>query len=398
MKAENLIYPSHYYSTEEMTDTPIKHTFIKIANLYPVAAVDNSNKSALCSKPYKFAQLYDNWVANGKSGDLVIPCCVIDIALGGEPVEIAAAGMTLRQHFDCQPIHMKIQVATDAAATNWVTVYDATNIVWDSLSKRWSFDPIEAYQVRFIALDIGDVNIKEEGDYYDPIKGDETRFTYAEVDVYTLKSDAGSDTTTPTQKPTSGSQTPATRPVIQTPTRPVTGQTTTPTQAPTRAPSPTATQAPTKAPTQAATQAPTKAPSQTATQAPSQTATQAPSQTATQAPTTNVTTTEPTVAPTEPVVDPSAPTVEPTVEPSAPVETVDPSVPTEEPTEAPTEEATVAPTEEATEPVATEPIDETDGEVEPKGFPWVIVAVAGAVVVAAGAVAAVIIIKKKKNG
>jgi len=375
LKVNNLLYPSHYYSTVEMTDTPTEHTFVKVASLYPGAAVDNSNKSALCSKPYKFNELYDNYVKNGSTGRVVIPCCVIDLALGGDPVEIAGFGMTLRSHFDCLPIHLKIQVATDAAATNWVTAYDAQNITWQSISNRWYFDPIDAYQVRVIALDIDEVNLSEEGDYYDPILGDETRFTYAEVDVFTLKegSDTG-DTPSATTKPTSPNIVTPTRPNIVTPTRPVT---TTATQAPTKAPTQPATQAPTKAPTQPATQAPT-AGGQTVTQP----ATKAPTQPATQAPTAA------TAAPTSP---------SDTVAPTEPTGTVDPIAPTDEPTVAPTDEPTAAPTVEATEPQATTPTDDNGGAEEPKDFPWIIVVIIAAAAVAAGG-AVFFIIKKKKQG
>lgn len=334
LKVENLLYPSHYYDNVEMSNTPIQHTFIKIASLYPGAAIDNSNNSALCSKPYKFMQLYDNWVANGKNGSVVIPCCVVDLALGGDPVEIAGFGMTLRSHMDCQPLHIQIQVATDAAATNWVTVYDEDDIQWDVISKRWYFDPIDAYQVRILALDIDDVNIEEEGDYYDPIKGDETRFTFAEVDVYTRKEGASTGSQTATQPATQGS----TRPSGGINLGGLGGAT----------------------------------------------------QPATQAPTGSVTT-EPTgTAPTEPTVDPSAPTE--TVDPSAPTDATEP----EATVEATEPEATTAETEPEVTTAATEPetdTSNTDNGAEEKPNLGLIIGIAAVVV--AGVVIFVIIKKKR---
>ncbi|MBQ7817273.1 MAG: hypothetical protein IJ388_00550 [Oscillospiraceae bacterium] len=374
-----MLYPNNYYTNVKMTGEPVENTIIKVQSLYPKAAIDNNNGSELCSYPVKFNELYDNYIANGSTGNVKIPCCVIDLALGGDPVEIAAFGMTLRKYFDCLPLHIKIQVATDAAATNWVTVYEQDDVQWVDLITRWTFDPIDAYQVRFLALDLDEVDtLQEDSEYFGALLGDETRFCYAEVDVYTLN-EGGSTSGGSTTKPTTGGSQAPTRPGIQAPTRP--GQS--------------ATQAPTQKPTQATTQAPTQTPTQKPT---TQDATQSPTQAPTQAPTTNAgqtTTVAPTVAPTE---NPSAPTVEPTVDPSAP--TVDPSAPTEttpveptegEPTVTPTEgEPTQAPTTEATAPTTD------NGEEEKPNNSWIIIVAIVAVAAVVGG--AVFFIIKKKRG
>ena len=393
LKSEHMLYPSHYYSTVEMTDIPKEHTFIKIASGYPDFGCDNRNNSALCSKPYKFSELYDYYVANGSTGKVVIPCCVLDLALGGDPVEVAGFGMTLRSHFDCRPIHLKIQVATDADAKNWITVYDATNIEWESISKRWYFDPVNAYQIRVVALDIDEVDKAEEGDYYDPIQGDETRFTYAEVDVYTLRQGDTTTPTTPSKNPTASTES-ATRPAFNFP-----AATTKPT-----------TPAATTKPTTAATAKPTTPAATTAPTTPI----------ATVAPTTPIATVNPTTVVTEPVateaatvvttpsetlpVDTTEPTVDAVIDPDASTEeTVDPSAPTEEivepstPTEAvPTEpEVTEGAVPEASEPLATVPSTDTTVEEKPDNTAIIIVAVVAAAAVIGGAV--FFIIKKKKQ-
>ena len=53
-------------------------------------------------------------------------------------------------------------------------------------------------------LDLDEVDIEAEGTYYDEILGDETRFAYSEIDVYTLEGEAEpTDPTTPsTSNPT----------------------------------------------------------------------------------------------------------------------------------------------------------------------------------------------------
>ncbi len=383
LKSANMLYPSHYYENAECTGVPVQHTFIKVPSGYPSFACDNNNNSGLTSKPIKFNDLLDN-------GGSYVPTCVIDLALGGEAVKIAGFGLTLRSHFDCEPLHIKIQVSTDAAGTQWNTVFEKKNIQWDSITSRWYFDETDAYMVRLLVLDLDEVDLAAEGDYYDKIEGDQTRFAYSEVDVYVKTGEGGNGGSSSgnTPKPTTPTQT-TTRPGgIQLPgqntTKPVTTQP--------AATQPAATQPSTKAPTTpAATQPSTKAPTTPAATQPSTKAPTTPvaTQPGTQAPTTATTVvTEPTGT-----VDPSAPT-EPTgtVDPSAP--TVDPSAPTDEPTVAPTDEPTVAPTVEATEPEATTPTTDTGAE-ETSDNSWIIiVAIVAAAVIAGGAI--YFIIKKKK--
>ena len=376
LKPENLLYPSHYYENADCTGIPVKHTFIKIPSGYPSFGCDNNKNSGLTSKPIKFNDLVDN-------GGSKVPTCVIDLALGGEPIKVLGFGMTLRSHFDCEPLHVKIQVSSNAAGTQWTTVYEEDDIKWESLTKRWFFaQEVDAYMIRLLVLDLDEVNLAQEGTYYDPIQGDETRFAYSEVYVLTKRtedtsnsgSSSGSTSSTrPTSPSSSGSTTTGTRPAF---TIPVSGgqtATTAPTQAPT--------QAATKAPTQAATQAPTQA----ATQAPTQGATTAPTQPATQG--TSTAPTDATSAPTEPVgtVDP---TTTETVEPNAPAETT-PEV--TEPTNEPTVEATVAPTTGET----TDTNTDNGAQDAPKDNSLIIIIAIAAAAVIAGVVVFVIIKKKK---
>lgn len=372
LKPENLLYPSHYYENADCTGIPVKHTFIKIPSGYPSFGCDNNKNSGLTSKPIKFNDLVDN-------GGSKVPTCVIDLALGGEPIKVLGFGMTLRSHFDCEPLHVKIQVSSDAAGTQWTTVYEEDDIKWESLTKRWFFaQEVDAYMIRLLVLDLDEVNLAQEGTYYDPIQGDETRFAYSEVYVLTKRtedtsnsgSSSGSTSSTrPTSPSSSGSTTTGTRPAF---TIPVSG-------------GQTATTAPTQAATQAPTQAATQAPTQAATQAPTQGATTAPTQPATQGATTAPT--DATSAPTEPVgtVDP---TTTETVEPNAPAETTPEAT---EPTNEPTVEATVAPTTGET----TDTNTDNGAQDAPRDNSLIIIIAIAAAAVIAGVVVFVIIKKKK---
>lgn len=374
-----------HYTTLACDGELVQHSANKNYREEVGCLVDNDNRGAYWSKPYKFSALKDN-------GGTTVPAAIFDVAAanGNEPLAVAAFDLRLRSAYDCKPLHVVLQATTSADSNNWETLADKkfTDADWDANPKqRLEFPEKTVYKLRLLVYDIGDVDVAaDEYNDYIVCKGDETRFTLSEIGIMTIKKGGSSNSgSTNTTTPTSGQST--TRPVF---TIPVGGGQST-TQAPTQAP----TQAATKAPTQAPTQKPTT--SQGTTVAP----TQAPTQTATVAPTGTATTpTDPTVtvAPTDPTgtVDPSAPT-DPTgtVDPSAP--TVDPSAPTDEPTAEPTQEPTAEPTVEATEPDATTGETDDNGTTEPKEFPWIIVAAIAAVAVVAG-VAVFFIIKKKKNG
>lgn len=384
-----------HYTSLDMNGEIVKHSANKDYNHEVGCLVDNDNKGAYWSKPYKFNDLKDE-------GGTIVPVILIDVAAfnEGAPLAVAAFDFRLRSDMDCRPLHVVLQATTAADSNTWITLADKklSDADWDASPKqRIEFPETTVYKFRFLAYNIGEVDIAADayGDYI-VCKGDETRLALSEIDLLKVK-EGGSGSTGGTTNPTTGgnTQTP-TRPNINVPTRP--GTTTAPTQPATKAP----TQPATQAPTQPATQAATKAPTQPATQAPTQAPTTAPNQPATQAPTqAPTTTTEPTgtVAPTEPTatVDPSA-TTEPTgtVDPSAPTE--EPTVaPTEEPTAAPTEEPTVAPTVEATEPETTTPNTDTTGNEEKPNNSWIII-VAIVAVAAIGGGTVFFIIKKKKNG
>lgn len=388
-----------HYTTPDMNGEIVKHSANKDYKHEIGCMIDNDNKGAYWSKPYKFSDLKDE-------GGSIVPVVLIDVAAynGGNPLAVAAFEFRLRSAMDARPLHVVLQATTAANSNTWTTLADKkfTDADWDvSPKQRIEFPETTVYLFRFLAYSIGEVDpAADEYKDYIVCKGDETRLALAEIDLLKVREGGSGSTGGNTQTPTTGgnTQTPTRPNNINIPTRPGTttaptqSATKTPTQPATKAPTQPATQAATKAPTQPATQSATKAPTQPATQAPTQAATQ----TATQAPTT---TTEPTgtAAPTEPTatVDPSA-TTEPTgtVDPSAPTE--DPSAPTEEPTVAPTEEPTVAPTVEATEPEATTPTTDNGTEQKPNNSWIIIVAIAAVAVIGGGAV--FFIIKKKKNG
>ncbi len=374
-----------HYNGLSMDGEIIKHSANTDYNHEIGCMIDNDNKGAYWSKPYKFSDLKDN-------GGQIVPVVLIDVAAAnnGQGATVSAFEMRLRSALDCYVLHCELQGTLSADSTTWVTLADAkiSEDSWGAEPKqRVEFEEKTIYKFRLLVYDIGEADIAAD-DYkdYQVCKGDETRFTLAEIDLLVKVEDSGNGGTTP--KPTTPNQT-TTRPGgIQLPgqntTKPVTTQP--------AATQPAATQPSTKAPTTpAATQPGTKAPT---TPAATQPGTKAPTtpvatQPGTQAPTTATTVvTEPTGT-----VDPSAPT-EPTgtVDPSAP--TMDPSAPTDEPTVAPTDEPTVAPTVEATEPEATTPTTDTGAEETPDNTWIIIVAIVAAALIAGGAI--FFIIKKKK--
>ena len=335
--------------------------------------IDNDNNSAFWSKPYKFKDFKDE-------GGSKVPVVLIDVANGGDPVKIAGYDMRLRSHYDCMPYHFELQVTTSATSDNWTTVIEKKDLQWDTINLRFEFPEVTVYKVRILFYDIGEADVAND-DMYGGLKGDETRFTLAEIDLLQKAeggSEGGSNGGGSTTKPTQGS----TRPTGGINLGGFGGATQPATPAPTD-------------PTQGATQKPT-------TQATTQPATgnTGATQPATQAPTTNVTTTEPTgVAPTEPTVDPSAPTE--TVDPSAPTDATEP----EATVDATEPEATTGATEPEATTAATEPETDADtdtsttdngGEEGDSITTYIIIAIAAAAVIAGAAI--FFIIKKKKNG
>ena len=233
--------------------------------------VDDKSNPFYWSKPYAF----DDLKAYGGSK---VPAILIDVANGGEPVNICGFEMQLRDYLDCVPYWFEIQATTSANSTEWIKVFEDDNTVWDEDEYHCEFNEVTVCKVRVLFYDIGDADIAKDT-AYGTLPAGSTRFSLSEINLLTKREATTAPTEAPTQAPTAA------------PTRPVIIPTTAPTQAPTAAP----TQAPTAAPTEAPTAAPTEAPTQAVTIP----ATEAPVETTPVETVPPVEATEPTVAPTE---------------------------------------------------------------------------------------------------
>jgi hypothetical protein len=349
-----------YYNNTNLTGDIILHCANSDITKETRNLVDDKSNPFYWSKPYAF----DDLKAYGGSK---VPAILIDVANGGEPVNICGFEMQLRAYLDCIPYWFEIQATTSANSDQWINVFEDDNTVWDGAEYHCEFNEVTVYKVRILFYDIGDADIAKDT-AYGTLPSGSTRFSLSEINLLTKRNATTAPTEAPTQSPTAA-----------------------PTQAPTAAPTQAPTAAPTQAPTVAPTQAPTAAPTQAPTAAPTQAPTAAPTAAPTQAPTA-APTTAPTQAPTQEVTTPAT---EAPVE-TAPVETA-PPVDTTEPTTAPTEEIpTLITTVPATAP-ATAP-DTNIGAGEKTDNTATIIIIAGIVVAAGIAGGAVFFIIKKKRG
>lgn len=292
--------------------------------------IDKGLRGGYWSKAIKYKDLKDN-------GGSTVPVILLDMTNDGQPTNVAAVELSLRHYFDCAPLHIEVQIATDTAGTNWVSVLEQDDILWMSQTIRFDFAAgnVAAYKLRILFYDIDEPNIEMDNGTYETLAGDETRFTLAEIALYNLPEGTTPETTAP-----------STQPSTQKPTDPVA------TEDP-KTTDPTATEDP---------NAPTEAPETTDPEA-----------------------TEDPNAPVDPTDDPVVgPTEEPTEAPTvAPTD----APKDEEPTNAPENNETQAPTN---APAA----ENNDAAEESKGGAGLIIGIVAAVIVLG--VVAFVIIKKKK--
>ncbi len=149
--------------------------------LLPLCMIDNDLENSFWSKPIKFVDLYDE-------GGTWIPAIEVNLTRDGKPAEnVAAFKYWVRDMFDCLLTHFAIQVATDAAKTQWETVYEeggnGVDAVWDDYPMTFYFDPVTAYAIRIIAFNIDEPNYTGDAGLYDSLEGDDTRLCCSELRI-----------------------------------------------------------------------------------------------------------------------------------------------------------------------------------------------------------------------
>ena len=342
-----------YYNNTNLTGDIILHCANSDITKETRNLVDDKSNPFYWSKPYAFDDLK-------AYGGTKVPAILIDVANGGEPVNICGFEMQLRAYLDCIPYWFEIQATTSANSDQWISVFEDDNTTWNQDDYHCEFNEATVYKVRILFYDIGDADIAKDT-AYGTLPSGSTRFSLSEINLLTKRNATTAPTEAPTQAPTAA-----------------------PTQAPTAAPTAAPTQAPTAAPTQAPTAAPTAAPTQAPTAAPTAAPTQAPTAAPTAAPTQ-----APIAAPTQEAT--AAPETEPST-PTTPAETAPPTD-TSEPTDVPTEPAIIT-TVPATAPASAPNLDVGEGK-KPDYTAIIISAIAAAAVIACGAV--FFIIKKKRG-
>ena len=309
----------------------------KAEALLPLCMIDNDLENSFWSKPIKFVDLYDEegtW----------IPAIEVNLTRDGKPAEnVGAFKYWVRDMFDCLLTHFAIQVATDAAKTQWVTVYEeggnGVDAVWDDYPMTFYFDPVTAYAIRIIAFNIDEPNYTGDRGLYDTLEGDDTRLCCSELRI--LIYNGSENPTEPEATEPKATEPKATEP---------------------KATDPNATE-------------PTEDPNATE-------------------PTEDPNATEPTEDPnaTEPTEDPNA--TEPTEDPNATEPTEDPNA--TEPTEDPnaTEPEATGPANDETQAPTDAPATNNDAKEEPKSNAGLIIGIIAGVLVIAAVV--FFVIKKKK--
>ena len=151
--------------------------------------IDKSIGNAMWSKPINFTDL------KGEGGTW-IPAILVHLDIDGQPTKnVAAFKYWLRDMYDCWITEFEIQVATDAAKTNWKTVYEAEDYIWEEPQVTFYFDPVDAYAIRFLAYQIDAPDYIGDAGLYQTLEGDDTRFCCAELEVQVY---VGSDEPKPT--------------------------------------------------------------------------------------------------------------------------------------------------------------------------------------------------------
>ena len=164
--------------------------------------VDKGLKGGYWSKALKFKDLKDNGGSN-------VPVILFDMTQEGKPTNVAAVELSIRHYFDCMPLHFEVQALTEANGSNWVSVFEQDDILWMSQTIRFDFPGgnVAAYKLRVLFYDIAEPNIEDDTGTYETLAGDETRFTLAEIALYSLPEGSTPEvtnppTTPPTEKPT----------------------------------------------------------------------------------------------------------------------------------------------------------------------------------------------------
>ena len=160
--------------------------------------VDKGLKGGYWSKALKFKDLKDNGGSN-------VPVILFDMTQEGNPTNVAAVELSIRHYFDCMPLHIEVQAITEANGSNWVSVFEQDDILWMSQTIRFDFPGgnVAAYKLRVLFYDIAEPNIEDDTGAYETLAGDETRFTLAEIALYSLPEGSTPEATNPpTEKPT----------------------------------------------------------------------------------------------------------------------------------------------------------------------------------------------------
>ena len=164
--------------------------------------VDKGLKGGYWSKALKFNELKDN-------GGSTVPVIMFNLEKDGKPTDVGMVELSIRNYFDCMPLHFEVQVLTEANGTTWTSVFEQDDIEWMSQTKKFEFPAgnVAAYKLRVLFYDIGEPNIEEDTGTYETLAGDETRFSLAEIALYTLP-EGSTPSTQPTTKPTEATNKP----------------------------------------------------------------------------------------------------------------------------------------------------------------------------------------------
>ena len=164
--------------------------------------IDKGLNGGYWSKALKFNELKDN-------GGSTVPVIMFNLEKDGKPTDVGMVELSIRNYFDCMPLHFEVQVLTEANGTTWTSVFEQDDIEWMSQTKKFEFPAgnVAAYKLRVLFYDIGEPNIEEDTGTYETLAGDETRFSLAEIALYTLP-EGSTPSTQPTTKPTEATNKP----------------------------------------------------------------------------------------------------------------------------------------------------------------------------------------------
>ena len=176
--------------------------------------IDNDLENSFWSKPINFVDLYDE-------GGTWVPAIEVNLTRDGKPAEnVAAFKYWVRDAFDCLLTHFAIQIATDAAKTQWKTVYEeggnGEEAAWEDYPATYYFEPVTAYAIRILAYNISEPNYTGDAGLYDSLEGDDTRLCCSELKILVYNGNGSG--TPPTTPPTTPPNTPpATDPAVTDP-------------------------------------------------------------------------------------------------------------------------------------------------------------------------------------